>query len=187
VTGLVGWNDDWSAAVDTTFDDEQVAAYTASDTRPTSVYGADFTVVWEPTDRMRYTNVQWRSEGYYVDREVLAPDGSGVDQLQPWGLYTLIQAKVTRTVEVGVRYDYFAPETKDYAGVAAAPELVPLAVATDDAYRQMAGAWLTWWQSPFVKFRGGYAYEEGRGTGPDVHHATLQMVFAAGPHKHERY
>jgi hypothetical protein len=187
LTGLVGWNDDWSAAVDTSFDAAQVAAYTAGDPRPTSVYGVDFTVVWEPTDRMRYTNIQWRSEGYLVDKELLAPDGSGVDQLTPWGFYTLVQAKVSRTVEAGVRYDYFSPETKDYANTVTAPALVPLAISESDAYRQLAGAWLTWWQSPFVKFRGGYSYEDGRGTGPDVQHVTLQVVFAAGPHKHERY
>ena len=62
-----------------------------------------------------------------------------------------------------------------------------LAVTDSDAYRQLAGVWMTWWQSPFVKFRGGYSYEEGEGTGADVHFVTLQMIFAAGPHKHERY
>jgi hypothetical protein len=185
-TGLVGWNDDWSEAIDSTFTDSKVAVYTDDDARPTAVYGVDFTVVWEPTDRMRYTNVQWRSEGYFVDREILAPDGTGVDWLQPWGLYTMVQAKMTRTVELGVRYDYFSPETRSYT-VGGAPAPVPLAVTAADAYRQLAGAWLTWWQSPFVKFRGGYSYEQGDGTGPDVHLATLQVVFAAGPHKHERY
>ncbi|MEJ2722834.1 MAG: hypothetical protein P8181_17100, partial [bacterium] len=60
-------------------------------------------------------------------------------------------------------------------------------VTTSDAYRQLVGGWLTWWQSPFVKFRGGYSYENGTGTGPNTHYVMLQMVFAAGPHKHERY
>jgi hypothetical protein len=41
-----------------------------------------------------------------------------------------------------------------------------------------------------VKFRVGYAYERGSGSGSmgeDQHIAAFQTVFAAGPHKHERY
>ena len=124
---------------------------------------------------------------YFADKEIYAPDNSGTDRLKPWGAYSSLQAKLSRTLEIGVRYDYFAPEIKDYASVNAELSLAPLVVAENDAYRQLAGAWLTWWQSPFVKFRGGYSYEEGKGTGPDVHFVTLQMIFAAGPHKHERY
>jgi hypothetical protein len=175
-TGLVGWNDEWTT-MDTVL----------SDRRTTVVYGADLVVVWEPTDRMRYRNVEWRSEAYFMDKDIYAPDGSGPDGLRPWGFYSLLQTKLSRTVEVGIRYDYFSPDTKDYAEATAQLSLAPLATTANDAYRQLAGAWLTWWQSPFVKFRGGYAYEEGRGTGPAVHFVTLQMVFAAGPHKHERY
>jgi hypothetical protein len=186
-TALAGWNDDWSALVDTSFTGAQIAEYTADDTRTTAVYGIDFTVLWEPTDRMRYRNIQWRSEGYLVDSDILAPDGSGSDRLQPWGFYSLVQAKVSRTVEVGARIDYFAPEARGYVMPSAAPTPVPLVAASDDAYRALGGVWLTWWQSPFVKFRGGYAYEGGTGTGPEVHHVGLQVVFAAGPHKHERY
>jgi hypothetical protein len=76
---------------------------------------------------------------------------------------------------------------KDYASLNDDLTLVPLAVSEPNAYRQLAGAWLTWWQSPFVKFRGGYSFENGTGTGPDIHAVVFQMVFAAGPHKHERY
>jgi hypothetical protein len=185
-TGLAGWNEDWHGEVDTSFTAAQAAAYAKSDPRVTAVYGADLTLVWEPTGRMRYRNVQVRSEAYFVDKDLYAPDGSGVDRLTPWGFYSLVYAKVSRTVEVGARYDYFEPNTRDYV-YGGAPAPVPLAVTTDDAYRQLAGAWVTWWQSPFVKFRGGYSIETGRGTGSDEQFVTLQMVFAAGPHKHERY
>jgi hypothetical protein len=175
-TGMVGWNNSWTV-VDTTIDDTQT----------TTVYGADFVVMWEPTDRMRYRNIEWRSEGYYLDKGIYAPDGSGTDRLKPWGLYSQIQAKVSRTVEIGVRYDYFAPDAKDYAYLSDELSLAPHAVTESGAYRRLVGGWLTWWQSPFVKFRGGYSYEQNEKIGPDVHLVTLQMVFAAGPHKHERY
>ncbi|UCG51726.1 MAG: hypothetical protein JSW58_16360 [Candidatus Latescibacterota bacterium] len=184
LTGLVGWNDAWTTVetlVDTTiersFDDPRLVA----------VYGADLVLVWEPTGRMRYRNIQWRSEAYFVNKEIYAPDNSGRDRLNPWGFYSLIQAKVSRTVEIGIRYDYFEPETKDYASLNDELSLVPLAVTESDAYRHLVGTWLTWWQSPFVKFRCGYSYEDGTGTGPDTHLAQFQIVFAAGPHKHERY
>jgi hypothetical protein len=176
VTGLVGWNNSWVTA-DTTIDDTRTAA----------VYGVDLVVLWEPTGRMRYRNVEWRSEGYYLDKQIYAPDGSGPDRLRPWGLYSLVQAKVSRTIEIGVRYDYFAPDVKEYADVSSDLSLAPHAVTQSDAYSQLYGAWLTWWQSPFVKFRGGYSYEDNDGIGPDLHLVTLQMVFAAGPHKHDRY
>jgi hypothetical protein len=176
LTGLWGWNDTW-ATVDSTLES----------TQSTAVYGADFVLMWEPTDRMRYRNIEWRTEGYYLDKGILAPDGSGPDQLKPWGLYSLVQMKVSRTVEVGVRYDYFSPDTKEYASINDELDLGPHATTESDAYRQLMGGWLTWWQSPFVKFRGGYSYSNGTGTGPDVHAVVFQMIFAAGPHKHERY
>jgi hypothetical protein len=176
VTGLVGWNDEWTIA-DSSF----------SDPRAVFVYGADLVIVWEPTGRMRYRNIEWRSEAYFMDKEIYAPDGSSVDRIRPWGFYSLLQAKISRAIDIGGRYDYFAPDAKPYAPAADHGGIPPLAVGTGGAYRWLAGAWMTWWQSPFVKFRAGYSYESGRDLGPDVHAVTFQTVFAAGPHKHERY
>ena len=176
LTGLFGWNDSWATS------DSPVYG-----TRTAAVYDVDLVLMWEPTDRMRYRNIEWRSEAYFVDKGIYAPDGSGADRLKPWGFYSLIQAKMSRTIDIGVRYDYFAPDTKDYASMDSGLSLAPLAVTEDGAYQQLAGVWLTWWQSPFVKFRGGYSIANGNGAGADVHAVTLQMVFAAGPHKHDRY
>jgi hypothetical protein len=182
VTGLVGWNNSWSIV------DTAGTITTFNDSRVTAVYGVDFVLLWEPASRMRYRNLEWRSEGYVLDKGIYAPDGSGPDRLRPWGLYSLVQAKVSRTIEIGVRYDYFAPDVKDYASLGEELSLAaPYAVTQSDAHRQLAGVWLTWWQSPFVKFRGGYSYEGNHGIGPDLNLVTLQMVFAAGPHKHDRY
>jgi hypothetical protein len=175
-TGLLGWNDAWTVA-DSSFSDPRIAV----------VYGADVVLTWEPTGRMRYRNIQWRSEAYFVDKEIYASDGSGVDRVGPWGFYSLLQAKFSRTVDVGVRYDYFAPASKRYGPAVVDGGLPPLAVGTSHAYRWLTGSWVTWWQSPFVKFRVGYSFESGRDLGPEVHSVTLQTVFAAGPHKHERY
>jgi len=176
LSGLFGWNDSWTTL-----------GAPVNDTRTTGIYGVDLVLMWEPTDRMRYRNIEWRSEAYLVDKGIYAPDGSGADRLKPWGFYSLLQTKMSRTIEIGVRYDYFAPDTKDYASVSSELSLAPLAATESNAYQQLAGAWLTWSQSPFVKFRGGYSFTNGKGTESDVHAVTLQMVFAAGPHKHERY
>ncbi len=174
-TGLIGWNDTWS----TTGSDVE-------ESLSSQVYGADFTIAWEPTDRMRYRHLEWRTEFYYMNKEIFAPDSSGNDKLNPWGVYTSLQLKVSRTIDLGTRLDYYQPDTKYYAGLTGL-SLFPLAVTADDANRYRLGAFVTWSQSPFVKFRAGYAYEDGNEMGVAEHSATLQVVFAAGPHKHERY
>jgi len=70
LTGLVGWNDQWEVGSSTTTQDSR---------EMTTVLGADLTVLWEPTEKMRYRNVEWRSEAYWLNKDILAPDGSGED------------------------------------------------------------------------------------------------------------
>jgi hypothetical protein len=177
-TGLVGWNDAWLMSDDSV--DE--------DTLATQVYGVDFTLVWEPTDRMRYRNLEWRNEFYFASKKIRAPDGSGTEELHPWGGYSSLQVKVSRTIDLGTRFDFYRPEIKSYADLSDRLSLFPLAVTDGGSKRYRLGTFATWWQSPFVRFRAGYAYEGGSGSmGNDRHIATLQTVFAAGPHKHERY
>jgi len=173
-TGFVGWNDEW-----------QITDGTINETLPAFVYGIDFTIAWEPLDRMRYRNFEWRTEAYFVDKEIQAPDSSGRDRLNPWGFYSSLLAKVTRTIDIALRFDYYRPATKSYADVPGMP--LSQVVTTGNAYRQQTGVHLTWSQSPFVKFRAGYTYANGRGTGAHENTVGLQIVFAAGPHKHERY
>ncbi len=173
-TGLVGWNNEWPTTDGTI--NQTLTAY---------VYGLDFAIAWEPLDRMRYRNIEFRTEAYFVDKEIQAPDNSGTDRLNPWGFYSSLLAKVGRTIDINLRFDYYRPEVKSYGDDPGMP-LSPT-VTTADAYRQQAGVNLTWFQSPFVKFRAGYAYASGRGTGAAENIVRLQMVFAAGPHKHERY
>ncbi len=174
-TGLVGWNDMWPRA-----------GTGIQETLDAQVYGIDFTIAWEPTERMRYRNVEWRSELYFVNKSIHASDLSGVDRLRPWGGYTSFQMKLSRTVDLGTRFDYYEPDAKVYANLPGL-SLFPLAVTDDDANRYLAGVYVNWFQSPFVKFRIGYEYQDGKGTGEELHMATFQVVFAAGPHKHERY
>ncbi|MBA7495471.1 hypothetical protein ES702_06058 [subsurface metagenome] len=174
LTGLLGWNDEWSLT-------EDVIEH---ESLPASVLGTDLTLLWEPTERMRYRNFVWRSEAYFLNKDILAPDGAGGDTLNAWGGYTYLQSKVSRTCEIGIRADYYQPDSKDYAETAG---LSPLAVMEDDAYRWQIGPYVTWYQSPWVKFRFEYNHQDGHHMDEPEDRLIFQCIFAAGPHKHERY
>ena len=173
LSGLIGWNDEWTMADTSTRDSREM----------TTVLGADFSLLSEPTDKMRYRNIEWRSEAYLLDKKLLPPDGSGADSINAWGLYSYLQSKISRTVDIGIRADYFRPDSKGYAD----SSLSPLAVTGDNPYMWQIGPYITWWQSPFVKFRVEYNHAEGSGIDVPRDVIWLQAIFAAGPHKHERY
>jgi len=177
VSGLVGWNDEWEVGSSTTQDSRE----------ETFVLGADLSVLWEPTDKMRYRNVEWRSEAYWLNKDIIAPDASGKDTLNAWGLYSYLQTKISRTVDIGIRGDFYVPDSKSYAENPNWSSLSPLAVSSDNPYLWQISPYITWWQSPFVKFRGEYDYSNGKGIENPEHIFWFQCVFAAGPHKHERY
>ena len=178
LSGLVGWNEEWEVGSFTTTQDSL---------KTTTVLGADLTVLWEPTERMRYRNIEWRSEAYWLNKDILAPNGSGSDTLRAWGLYSYLQSKISRTIDVGVRGDFYMPDTKSYAANPNWTSLSPLAVTAKNPYLSQVSPYVTWWQSPFVKFRVEYDYSNGRGIENPEHVVWLQVIFAAGPHKHERY
>jgi hypothetical protein len=175
LTGLTGWNDEWEI---------NGGADERHDRRQTWALGADVSVRWEPTGRMRYASFEWRSELYYLNKGIIAPDGSGRDQISAWGAYTSLQRQISRTLDIGMRLDYFAPDSKSYAWM---PGIAPLAVQGSAPYRWQIGPYITWRQSPFVKFRLELDYANGHRTGPSELMLALQAVFAVGPHKHERY
>ena len=177
LTGLVGWNQDWEIT-------QGGNTYHKHDSRPVTVLGADLTLLWEPTERMRYRNWVWRSEAYLFNKEIEAPDGSGADTLRGWGAYSYLQFKLSRTLEVGLRGDYYEPDTKGYADLG---DLAPLAVTGSGARRWQIGPYITWYQSPFVHFRLEYNHSDGDHMGPPDDTIFFQTIFAAGPHKHERY
>jgi len=152
----------------------------------TTVLGADLTVLWEPTERMRYQNWIWRTEAYLLKKNILAPDLSGEDTLRAWGAYSYFQKKLNRTTEAGLRVDYYQPDTKSYAAMPGL-ELSPLAVTASDAHQWVVAPYVTWWQSPWVRWRLEWDHQMNHNMGPDSDTISLQCTFAAGPHKHERY
>jgi len=177
LTGLLGWNDEWDISGGTK----------QNSSKMTTVFGTDLSVLWEPTEKMRYRNVEWRSEAYWLNKRLLAPDGSGAGTVNAWGLYSYLQSKISRTIDIGIRGDLYVPDTKSYAHISDSLSLSPLAVTGDNPYLWQISPYITWWQSPFVKFRVEYNYSNGKGIENPEHVIWLQAVFAAGPHKHERY
>lgn len=190
LTALAGKNDSWPVQAGSTAaggrqaDGEDFVRQRRK--RWARVYGADLTVLWEPTERMRYRNFLARTEAYWARKGILAPDGSGSDTLSAWGIYTDLQSKISRTVDLGLRTDFFKPDTKSYADIEGA-NISPLAVTGKHPSRWLLAPYVTWWQSPWVKYRLEYNHEFGSNTGPSESRFIFQTVFAAGPHKHERY
>ena len=179
LSGLVGRNDTWSVLADTDVALER-------DRLLTTVLAADLTLFREPTERMRYENWLWRTEAYWLKRDILAPDGSGEDTIRAWGLYSNYQRKLNRTTEAGVRVDYYEPDVKHYAGLSGL-SLAPLAVTESGAHQWLIAPYVTWWQSPWVRWRLEWDHHLNTHMGPDEDVISLQCTYAAGPHKHERY
>ena len=180
LTGLYGQNNAW-----------QVNDETVDKSLGTTVAGIDLTLLWEPEDNMRYRNFTWRSEVYFLDKDIVAPNGTGDDSINSWGAYTYLESKISRTFIIGIRGDWFVPDVKDYADYVSddgvGSSLTPIAVTHDDPYRRQIAPYITWNQSPFVHYRLEYDIADGDGTGPDEQTVWLQCIFAAGPHKHDRY
>jgi hypothetical protein len=152
----------------------------------TSALGADVTVLWEPTGEMRYRNWLWRTEYYQLRRGVLAPDGSGPDTLRAWGAYSQVQSRLSRTLDAGLHLDYYEPDVRPYADLPGL-SLSPHAVTESGAHQWLIAPYLTWHQSPCVRWHLEWNHLRNHLMGPDEDAIILQCCFAAGPHKHERY
>jgi len=179
LSGLFGWNDTWQVAAGG-------GTQEIDDALGTQVVGADFTYVWEPVQTAMYRNLEWRSEVFLLNRDIYAPDGSGRDSLEAWGAFSYLQAKVDRHVYLGVRGDYYNADSRAYAD--AYPETInPFAFTASDAFVWQISPYVTIWQSEYVRFHVEYSYTDGHTIQEPGHTLGLQAVFAAGPHKHERY
>lgn len=159
LTSMVGWNNKRGVK------NAQTDALEDEPWRETWLWGADWTLMWEPLRQAKYRNVVLRGELYGV-RQRLADA-----ELQTMGLYQYVQAKVTRRLEVGTRFDW----------------AMPFAVDNDGRHTFALQPYVTWWQSPWVRARLLYVWTTSDELAMDDHRMMLQLTFAAGPHKHERY
>ena len=128
------------------------------------IFGTDFSYSWSPPSRAKYRGITWKTELLWSRRD----DALG-DQLEAWGAYTYLEGLVGRNLLLGARLDR------------AADPLAP------DQYRWGLLPYITWWQSEYVRLRGEYGYYELEPSGEDDYRFTLQLTWAAGPHKHSTY
>ncbi len=136
--------------------------------RSTLVAGADLTLNWEPVNRAKYRHITWRTEGLFIQKEV---EGGTIGWV---GWYTSLEGKVARSWAVGGRLDM----VQDFSLTNNPADL--------SRWEHQMVPYVTWWQSPWVRFRLEYVYHQPLDGDPD-HRVMLQSTFAAGPHKHDRY
>ncbi len=142
------------------------------DLRTTTVGGFDMTLNWSPLDQASYKGFLWRTEGLYVRQQFPGLEGSSTPRTMDfWGMYSYVEGLVKRNLSLGIRGD-LVRLFRESGGA--------------DEFIWQATPYVTWWQSEFVRIR----VEYNAISRPDVdleHRALLQLSFAAGPHKHERY
>jgi hypothetical protein len=87
------------------------------------------------------------------------------------GGYTYGEYQFDRSWSTGLRIDLTQPYEPD----------------NKDKYLYQIVPYITWWQSPWVKLRLQYNYLNGKDVEIIDHTLRLQLVWAVGPHKHDRY
>lgn len=132
----------------------------------TYMAGADLTLVWEPVQRARYRSLTWRSELFYLYREQEAEPA-----IKAVGGYSYLEHRLSRRLIVGARVDMAQP-----------PESY-----NDDAYLWQMVPYITFWQSEYVYLRLQWNHLEGKNIDEKDDRIFLQINWALGPHKHEKY
>jgi len=133
--------------------------------RFTYLAGLDLTLLWEPTNQSRYRSFLWRNEVYYVYKNLTDEDIKAI------GGYSYGEYQFDRRWSSGLRIDLTQPYEAE----------------NKNKYYYQIVPYITWWQSPWVKFRLQYNYLNGNHVDVEDHTLRLQLVWAVGPHKHDRY
>ena len=162
--------------------------------RHTLLGGVDLTVQWNPPQRARYRSFTWRTEGYLAKKETKGEESFGfLDDFEKgiaerdgdrvsWGAYSYVDYQLGPRWFAGVRGDIAMPT-----------------IRVEDEIAWDVVPYITFWQSEFVYLR--LEYRHGRNipyTRPDGmseevlstrtdNRILLQVNWAAGPHKHEKY
>ena len=144
--------------------------------RKTYVGGADLTLYWSPAAQARYHSFLWRSELFYANQE--QPAALTSTNRQSWGVYSYVQYQPSARWYLGVRGDVVLPTIRARDEVAW--DVVPYATFWQSEFVFLRLEYRHGWEIPFVAADGALA----RRTDDRV---LLQVSFAAGPHKHEKY
>ena len=131
------------------------------------VWGTDLTLHWQPPERAKFREVTWRTELLRSERDPLDDPEPG--RQKAWGGYSYVEGLVAQNLYAGLRYD-----------------------RVEDPFLpgNTIEGWfpnLTWWQSEYVRLRGEYGHVKDDLTDGPERRFSLQIVWSAGPHKHETY
>lgn len=132
----------------------------------TLVGGLDLTLFWEPLNRAHYRNFLWRSELFYLRKNLPRQN-----RLTALGGYSYVQGKLGERWELGLRGDWTQP----------------YALLNDNENIYQVVPYFTWWQSHWVRMRLEFQRKSGTLFSKAQNRIWLQITWAAGPHKHERY
>jgi len=157
LTGMIGKNNQRG------YDEE--GTLILEDSRLTALGGLDLTLFWEPLNQARYYSFIWRTELYYANKELIN------DRIKAFGGYSYVEYKFDLQWQIGTRFDYTQPFETD----------------NNSKYTWQIVPYITWWQSNWVRLRLQYNYLNGNEIPTAQNTIRLQIVFAAGPHKHDRY
>jgi hypothetical protein len=153
VSGLAGTNDSLGFTLDKTH-------------RWTYMAGLDLTLSWSPLNRALYKGITWRSELFYVKKEL-----AGIDPIKAFGAYSYLDYRLNQRWIAGLRGDLAQP----------------LESGNKDQYLWKIVPYLTFWQSEYVYFRFEFSHLEGKNLEARDNRFTLQLNWSVGPHRHERY
>ncbi len=138
----------------------------AEATRYTKLAGVDLTLFWEPVNKAKYNSFLWRSELYYADKDEVT--GGNISAL---GGYSYTEYRLNEYWQFGTRFDYTQPFQQKNTDLSIY-QIVP---------------YITWWQSHWVRMRLQYNFIDGKNIDVGDNILRLQLVWAVGPHKHDRY
>ncbi|NOX16740.1 MAG: hypothetical protein GXO87_00445 [Chlorobi bacterium] len=144
---------------------DSAGTQTGENNGTTLLGGLDLTYFWEPLNQALYKSFIWRSELYYGNKELYN------DRITALGGYSYIEYKFAEQWQAGARFDYTQPFEID----------------NSSKYSYQIVPYITYWQSHWVKLRLQYNYLNGTEYPEAVNTIRLQLVWAVGPHKHDRY
>jgi hypothetical protein len=132
----------------------------------TYMAGLDLTLSWIPVNKSIYKGLLWRSEFFFLDKECLLSE-----RIKAWGAYSYIDYRLNRRWTVGLRGDIAQPPIEN----------------NSDKYLWQIVPYVTFRQSEFVYLRLQYSRLEGKNMDTLDNRFILQINWAIGPHKHEKY
>jgi hypothetical protein len=124
--------------------------------KDTKLFGVDLTYRWRPIKEGLYRSLVWQTEAYFGRRD------TGAGTLSPKGWFSLIEYQLSRTLFLGLRYDFAQAPDKSFSG-------------------QGFSLALTLFPSEFGRYR--LQWNRLKLGGQTVHEIWLQTTFSIGVHR----